>query len=167
MLERHNKFCVVIIFFLAAGNNKFERANVTTIRICCKCANESTRRLVEDGMSKGLINTHTAREFSVLYHLFARKQGLLCSSLRHKSYLHYLVTSLDSRFILGLGTFTHGFSRRLAASRLREAARWQLTQGLKSFAKLVLLFWNRLTKKDNATTRVKINKINTSSRDCY
>ena len=75
-------------FFLAAGNNKFQRANVTAIRVCCKCANESTRRLVEDGMSKGLINTHTARGFSVLYHLFARKQGLLCSSLSHKSYLH-------------------------------------------------------------------------------
>ena len=125
-------------FLLAAGDNKFQRANVTAIRVCCKCANESTRRLVEDGMSKGLINTHTARGFSVLYHLFARKQGLLCSSLRHKSYLHYLVTSLDSRFIFGLGTFAHVFIRRLAASRLRQAARWQLTQGLKSFAKLVL-----------------------------
>ena len=43
----------------------------------------------------------------------------------------------------------HGFIRRLAASRLRKAARWQLTQGLKPFAKLFLLFWNSLTKKDN------------------
>ena len=141
-----------------AGNNKFERANVTAIRVCCKCANESTRRLVEDGMSKGLINTHTARGFSVLYHLFARKQCLLCSSLRHKSYLHYLVTSLDSRFILGLGTFAHGFIRRLAASRLRKAARWQLTQGLKPFAKLFLLFWNSLTKKDNYQSNDQWNK---------
>ena len=73
------------------------------------------------------------------------------------SVLHYVIkvtyttlsTSLDSRFILGLGTFAHGFIRRLAASRLREAARWQLTQELKPFAKLVLLFWNRLTEKDN------------------
>ena len=145
-------------FFLAAGNNKFERANVTTIRVCCKCANESTGRLVEDGMSTGLINTHTARVFSVLYHLLARKQCLLCSSLRPKSYLHYLVTSFDSRFILGLGTFAHGFIRRLSASRLREAARWQLTQGLKSFAKLVLLFWNRLTKKDNYQSKDQYNK---------
>ena len=125
-------------FFLAAGNNKFQRANVTAIRVCCKCANESTRRLVKDGMSAGLINTHTARGFSVLYRLFAQKQCLLCSSLRHKSYSHYLVTSFDSRFIIGLGTFAHSFIRRLAASRLREAARWQLTKGLKSFAKLVL-----------------------------
>ena len=30
-------------------------------------ANESTRRLVEDGMSTGLTNTHTARRFSVLF----------------------------------------------------------------------------------------------------
>ena len=94
--------------------------------------------MVKDWISTGLINTHTARGFSALYHLFAQKQCLLCSSVRHKSCLHYLVTLLDSRFIIGLGTFAHGFIRRLAASRLREAARWQLTQGLKSFAKLVL-----------------------------
>ena len=50
----------------------------------CKCdsytrmtandANESTQRLVKDGMSMGLTNMYTAREFSVLYHVFARKQ---------------------------------------------------------------------------------------------
>ena len=50
-------------------------------------ANESTRRLAEDGMSTGLTNTHTASGFSVLYHVFARKQCILCSALRHKSYL--------------------------------------------------------------------------------
>ena len=50
-------------------------------------ANESTRRLVEDGMSTGLTKTHT---FSVLYHVFARKQCILCSALRHKSYLTLL-----------------------------------------------------------------------------
>ena len=75
-----------------------ERANVTAIRVCCKCANESTRRLVEDGMSTGLINTHTARGLSVLYHLFARKQCLLCSSSRHKSYL--LIFCLLKLFVL-------------------------------------------------------------------
>ena len=32
-------------------------------------ANESTRRLVEDGMSTGLKNTHTARGFSVLHYV--------------------------------------------------------------------------------------------------
>ena len=50
-------------------------------------ANESTRRLVEGGMSTGLTNTHTVRGFSDLYHVFARKQCILCSALRHKSYL--------------------------------------------------------------------------------
>ena len=49
--------------------------------------NESTRRLVEDGMSTGLTNTRTARGFSVLYHVFTRKQCILCSALLHKSYL--------------------------------------------------------------------------------
>ena len=48
-------------------------------------ANESTRRLVEDGMSTGLTNTHTARGFSDLYDWsFARKQCTLCPALRHK-----------------------------------------------------------------------------------
>ena len=50
-------------------------------------ANKSTRRLVEDGMSTELTNTHTARGFSALYHVFARKQRILCSALRHKRYL--------------------------------------------------------------------------------
>ena len=50
-------------------------------------ANESTRRLAEDGVSTGLTNTHTASGFSVLYHVFVRKQCILCSALRHKSYL--------------------------------------------------------------------------------
>ena len=48
-------------------------------------ANESTRRLAEDGMGTELTNTHTASGFSVLYHVFARKQCILCSALRHKS----------------------------------------------------------------------------------
>ena len=50
-------------------------------------ANESTRRLVEDGMSTELTNTHTARGFSALYHVLARKQRILCSALRDKRYL--------------------------------------------------------------------------------
>ena len=52
-------------------------------------ANESTRRLVEDGMSTGLTNTHTAHGFSVLYHVFPRKQCILSSALSHKITLHY------------------------------------------------------------------------------
>ena len=56
-------------------------------------ANKSTQRLVEDGMSSGLTNTHTTRGFSVLYHVFARKQCILCTALRYPSLQPY-VTSL-------------------------------------------------------------------------
>ena len=98
-------------------------------------ANDSTRRLVEDGMSTGLTNTHTARGFSVLYHAFARKQCILGSALLHKGYLTYTllscVTSIRDFFCLG--TIAHGSTAllgcRLAASRVREAARWQLEWG--------------------------------------
>ena len=48
-------------------------------------ANESTRRLVEERMSTGFTNTRTARGFSIVYHVFARKQWILCSALCHKS----------------------------------------------------------------------------------
>ena len=58
-------------------------------------ADESTRRLVEDGMSTtGLTNKKKARDYSVLYHVFARKQCILCSALRHKSYLTLPNTAL-------------------------------------------------------------------------
>ena len=50
-------------------------------------ANESIRRLVEDGMSPAFTNTRTARGFSIVYHVFSWKQYILCSALRHKSYL--------------------------------------------------------------------------------
>ena len=63
-------------------------------------ANESTRRMIEDGMSTGLTNTHTARGFCVQYHVFARKQCIVCSALRHKSYLTLLLCYIDSRFIV-------------------------------------------------------------------
>jgi len=87
---------------------------------------KSTRRLVEDGMSTGLTNTHTARGFSVLYHMFARKQYILCSALLHKSYLKlpYVASLRDCSFCPG--TFAHSFiACRLAAARLREASFWQ------------------------------------------
>ena len=48
-------------------------------------ANESTRRLAEERMSTGFTNTRTARGFSIVYHVFARKQWILCSALCHKS----------------------------------------------------------------------------------
>ena len=57
--------------------------------------NESTQRLVEDGKSTGLTNTHAARGFSVLYHVFARKQYILLSALRHKSYLNQLYVTVE------------------------------------------------------------------------
>ena len=44
-------------------------------------ANESTQQLVEEGMSTGLTNMHTAHGSSVLYHVFAWKQCILCSAL--------------------------------------------------------------------------------------
>ena len=86
---------------------------------------ESTRQSVEDGMSTGLTNTHTARGSSVLYNMFARKKYILCSALLHKSYLTLpYVTSLQDSFCLG--TFAHSFiACRLAATRLCEASRWQ------------------------------------------
>ena len=84
-------------------------------------ANESNRLLVEGGMSTGLTNSPMARGFSVLYHVFITlKQCILCSALRHKSYLALLcVTSIRDFFCLG--TFTQGSiwlpPRTLASSR--------------------------------------------------
>ena len=46
-------------------------------------ANESTQQLVEEGISTGLTNMHTAHGFSVLYHVFAQKQCIPCSALSH------------------------------------------------------------------------------------
>ena len=66
-------------------------------------ADESTLRLVEDGMSTGLTNKKKAREYSVPYHVFARKQCNLCSALRHKSYLTLpYVTSRRDSLCLGI-----------------------------------------------------------------
>ena len=84
-------------------------------------ANESTRRLVEGGMSTGLTNMPTARGFSVLYHVFITlKQCILCSALRHKSYLTLLCV-ISIRDFFCLGTFTQGSiwlpPRTLASSR--------------------------------------------------
>ena len=91
-------------------------------------AYESTRRLVEGGISTGLTNTHTARGFSVLYHVFITLQCILCSALRHKSYLTLLcVTSIRDFFCLGRLYATALLGCCLAPSRLREAASWQLT----------------------------------------
>ena len=57
--------------------------------------------LVEDRMSTGLTNAHTACGFSVLYHLFAQKQCLLCSALCHENCLKLLHgTSIRDLFCL-------------------------------------------------------------------
>ena len=93
-------------------------------------ANESTRRLIEDEMSTGLTNAHTDRGFSDLYHAFARKQCILGYALLHKSYLTlpYYVTSIRDFSALELSR-TALLGYRLAASRLRGAARFQLQWG--------------------------------------
>ena len=49
-------------------------------------------------MSTGLTNTHTTRGLSDLYHVFARKQCILCSALRHGCLTSYI----DSRCFLPL-----------------------------------------------------------------
>ena len=88
-------------------------------------ANEFTRRLVEDRMSTGLTNTRTALGFFVLYHVFARKRCILCSALRHKIYLIYLLLHrFEIHFVLELSR-TALLGCCLAASRLRKAAHWQ------------------------------------------
>ena len=91
--------------------NLFRMSWMTVITIkdfsvCCEWIHPT----METGMRTGLPNTHMARGFSVLYHVFARKQCVLCSALRYKSYLTLpYVTSLRDSFCLG--TFAHGFIR--------------------------------------------------------
>ena len=82
-------------------------------------ANESNRRLVEDGMSPAFTNTRTARGFSIVYHVFARKQCILCSALRHKVTLHYLKLhrfEIHSALKVLSGTSLLGFRREAASS---------------------------------------------------
>ena len=66
----------------------------------------------------------SARGFSDLYQVFARKQCILCPALRHGCLTLLYVTSI--RDFSASGTIAHG-SIRLPprTSRLREAARWQ------------------------------------------
>ena len=83
------------LFFLVACNKKVQWADATDN---CVRVKSSTRRLVEDGMSTGLTNTHTARGFSDLYHVFARKQCILCPALRHGCLTLLYVTSIRDFF---------------------------------------------------------------------
>ena len=78
-------------------------------------ANESTQRLVEDRMNTELSSTPKARGFSVLYHVFDRKQCILCSGLCHKSYLTLLLIRFE--IFSPFRTFAHG-SIRLPHSSL-------------------------------------------------
>ena len=85
--------CVVI--FLSRMQWKILAGKCDRYRVGWK---RSTRLLVEDGMSTGLTNTHTVRGFSDLYHVFARKQCILCPALRHGCLTLLYVTSLRDFF---------------------------------------------------------------------
>ena len=76
-------------------------------------------------MNAGLKDTHTARGFSDMWHVFARKQCILCPVLCHGRLT--ILCYIDPRFFLPLEqSRTALLGCRLAASGLREAARWQL-----------------------------------------
>ena len=103
-------------------------------------ANESTRRLVEDGMSTGLTNTHRACGFSVLYHVFARKQYI-------KVTLHYLMLhrfKIHSALELSR---TDLLSCCPAPLRVREAIRWQQTRCFNRHRSLFYLIAHEIKKK--------------------
>ena len=96
------------LFFVAAGNKKFQRANAQPYTYV---ANKSSRWLVEGTrrMNTGLTSTHTTRGLSVLYyHLFPRKQCILCSALRRKCCLTLLYVTSIRVFFSALGTISHG-----------------------------------------------------------
>jgi len=85
---KDTKNAAALLFFLAASNKKFQRAN----------ANTNKAGWTRDSQL-GLTSMYMARGFSVLYHGFARKQCILCSELRHKSCLTLVyVTSIRDFF---------------------------------------------------------------------
>ena len=65
--------------FLAAGNKKSQRANATTVRVWCKWIHTTI------GSRKDEHGIHKHAHGSIVYHVFARKQWILCSALCHKS----------------------------------------------------------------------------------
>ena len=112
---KDTKNLAALLFFVAACNKKFQRANATDI---AEDGNDS----LYDGMSTGLRNTRTARGFSDPYHVFARKQCILCPAVRHgcRTFLCYI----DSRFFQPLEqSRTALLGCRLTGSTVR----WQLT----------------------------------------
>ena len=88
-------FAAFLLFFLVACNKTIPVGKCDRYHIGWKW---STRRFVEDGMSMGLTNTHTAHGFSDLYHMFARKQCILCPALRHGCLTLLYVTSIRDFF---------------------------------------------------------------------
>ena len=84
--------------------------------------------MVEDRINTALTNTHTARGFSDLHHMFARKQCILCSALHHGCLTLLYVTSIQRFFLPLEQSCTALLGCRLAASHVCEAARWQLTE---------------------------------------
>ena len=89
-------------------------------------------------------------------HVFARKQCILFSTLRHKSYLTLLyVTSLLDSF--RLGTFAHGFMmlppRSLASSRSCSFA----IKSMSIYSSLKLILVSRAERK--VVTRVTYNQL--------
>ena len=71
---------------------------------------------------------HTARGFSDLHHMFARKQCILCSALRHE-FLTLLYGTSIQKFSLPLEqSCTALLGCCLTASHLYEAAPWRLIE---------------------------------------
>ena len=72
-------------------------------------------------MNTGITSTHTARGFSILYRVLARKQSILCSALRHKGLPYITLCYIDSRFFSAPRKIMHGSIRlpphSLASSR--------------------------------------------------
>ena len=83
LLQRHKKFRCLIIF---SWQHAIKNSDGQMRQIYLVGWKWSTRRSVEGGMSTGLTNKHTARGFSDLYHVFARKNAF--------SVLHYVMVVL-------------------------------------------------------------------------
>ena len=114
---------------------------------------------------------HTALGFSVLYHVFARKQCILCSALRHKSYLTIpFVIFLDFHSTQNGLPLVDSWSHGLDLNQMYPArdtlqhvmkARWQVAWQKagalticteiagKNFHQMVLVFfWHRKQDRD-------------------
>ena len=81
-------------------------------------ANESNRRLVEDGMSPAFTNTRTAPGLSIVYHVFARNNAFSVLHYVIKVTLHYLKDRFEIHSALEVlsGTSLLGLRREAANS---------------------------------------------------